>query len=77
DNSINNNIIDKNGNGIFLKKTGHNLITKNNITGSNNYGINIYSNSSLNTIENNIIRKSMNSGINIADYATKNNKLVG
>lgn len=77
DNSINNNIIDKNGNGIFLKKTGHNLITKNNITGSNNYGINIYSNSSLNTIENNIIRKSMNSGINIADYATKINKFVG
>ena len=77
DNSINNNIIDKNGNGIFLKKTGRNLITKNNITGSNNYGINIYSNSSLNTIENNIIRKSMNSGINIADYATKNNKFVG
>lgn len=77
DNSINNNIIDKNGNGIFLKKTGRNLITKNNITGSNNYGINIYSNSSLNTIENNIIRKSMNSGINIADYGTKNNKFVG
>lgn len=77
DNSINNNIIDKNGNGIFLKKTASNLITKNNITGSNNYGINIYSNSSLNTIENNIIRKSMNSGINIADYATKNNKFVG
>ena len=76
DNSINNNIIDKNGNGIFLKKTGRNLITKNNITGSNNYGINIYSNSSLNTIENNIIRKSMNSGINIADYGTKNNKFV-
>jgi parallel beta-helix repeat protein len=76
DNSINNNIIDKNGNGIFLKKTDSNLITKNNITGSNNYGINIYSNSSLNTIENNIIRKSMNSGINIADYGTKNNKFV-
>lgn len=76
DNSINNNIIDKNGNGIFLKKTASNLITKNNITGSNNYGINIYSNSSLNTIENNIIRKSMNSGINIADYGTKNNKFV-
>jgi len=76
DNSINNNIIDKNGNGIFLKKTSHNLITKNNITGSNNYGINIYSNSSLNTIENNIIRKSMNSGINMADYGTKNNKIV-
>jgi parallel beta-helix repeat protein len=77
DNSINNNIIDKNGNGIFLKKTGGNLITKNNITASNNYGINIYSNSSLNTIENNNIRKSMNSGINIADYETKNNKFVG
>jgi parallel beta-helix repeat protein len=77
DNSINNNIIDKNGNGIFLKKTDSNLITKNNITGSNNYGINIYSNSSLNTIENNVIRKSMNSGINIADYETKNNKFVG
>lgn len=76
DNSINNNIIDKNGNGIFLKKTASNLITKNKITGSNNYGINIYSNSSLNTIENNIIRKSMNSGINIADYGTKNNKFV-
>jgi len=76
DNSIINNIIDKNGNGIFLKKTASNLITKNNITGSNNYGINIYSNSSLNTIENNIIRKSMNSGINIADYGTKNNKFV-
>ncbi len=77
DNSINNNIIDKNGNGIFLKKTGGNLITKNNITASNNYGINIYSNSSLNTIENNNIRKSMNSGINIADYETKNNKFAG
>ncbi|MGE5706527.1 MAG: right-handed parallel beta-helix repeat-containing protein [Nitrososphaerales archaeon] len=76
DNSINNNIIDKNGNGIFLKKTASNLITKNNITGSNNYGINIYSNSSLNSIENNIIQKSMNSGINIADYGTKNNKFV-
>lgn len=76
DNSINNNIIDKNGNGIFLKKTASNLITKNNITGSNNYGINIYSNSSLNTIENNIIPKSMNIGINIADYGTKNNKFV-
>lgn len=76
DNSINNNIIDKNGNGIFLKKTASNLITKNNITGSNNYGINIYSNSSLNTIENNIIQKSMNSGINMADYGTKNNKFV-
>jgi len=76
DNSIINNIIDKNGNGIFLKKTASNLITKNNITGSNNYGINIYSNSSLNTIENNIIKKSMNSGINMADYGTKNNKIV-
>lgn len=76
DNSINNNIIDKNGNGIFLKKTASNLITKNKITGSNNYGINIYSNSSLNMIENNIIQKSMNSGINMADYGTKNNKFV-
>jgi len=76
DNSIINNIIDKNGNGIFLKKTASNLITKNNITGSNNYGINIYSNSSLNTIENNVIKKSMNSGINMADYGTKNNKIV-
>ncbi|HJS64946.1 MAG TPA: right-handed parallel beta-helix repeat-containing protein [Nitrososphaeraceae archaeon] len=76
DNSINNNIIDKNGNGIFLKKSASNLITKNNITGSNNYGINIYSNSSLNTIKNNIIQKSMNSGINMADYGTKNNKFV-
>jgi Right handed beta helix region len=65
-----------NGNGIFLKNTKNNLINSNNITNSNNYGINIYNNSTNNIIQFNNIKKSMNSGVNIADYGTKNNKLT-
>ena len=70
------NNFDTNGNGIFLKNTRDNSINSNNITNSNNYGINIYSNSTYNTIQDNIIKKSMNSGINIADYGTNDNKLI-
>jgi parallel beta-helix repeat protein len=65
-----------NGNGIFLKNTKNNLINSNNISNSNNYGINIYNNSTNNIIKFNNIKKSMNSGVNIADYGTNNNKLV-
>ena len=65
-----------NGNGIFLKNTKNNLINSNNITNSNNYGINIYNNSTNNIIQFNNIKKSMNSGVNIADYGTNNNKLI-
>src|SRR5215207_1761472 len=65
-----------NGNGIFLKNTKNNLINSNNITNSNNYGINIYNNSTNNIIQFNNIKKSMNSGVNIADYGTQNNKLI-
>lgn len=65
-----------NGNGIFLKNTKNNLINSNNITNSNNYGINIYNNSTNNIIQFNNIKKSLNSGVNIADYGTNNNKLV-
>jgi parallel beta-helix repeat protein len=70
------NNFDKNGNGIFLKNTKYNFIASNNITNSNNYGINIYSNSTNNLVQDNIIKKSMNSGINIADYGTNKNKLI-
>ena len=70
------NNFDKNGNGIFLKNTKYNFIASNNITNSNNYGINIYSNSTNNLVQGNIIKKSMNSGINIADYGTNKNKLI-
>jgi parallel beta-helix repeat protein len=70
------NNFDKNGNGIFLKNTKDNSINSNNITNSNNYGINIYSNSTYNIIQDNIIKKSINSGINIADYGTNKNKLI-
>src|ERR671910_361237 len=65
-----------NGNGIFLKNTKNNLINSNNITNSNNYGINIYNNSTNNIIQFNNIKKSMNSGVNIADFGTNNNKLI-
>lgn len=76
ENDIISNNFDKNGNGIFLKNTKYNFIDSNNITNSNNYGINIYSNSTNNIIQGNIIKKSMNSGINIADYGTNKNKLM-
>ena len=72
---IRNNFI-ANGNGIFLKSTKNNIINSNNITNSNNYGVNIYNNSTNNIIQFNNIKKSMNSGVNIADYGTNNNKLV-
>lgn len=72
---IRNNFI-ANGNGIFLKSSKNNIINSNNITNSNNYGVNIYNNSTNNIIQFNNIKKSMNSGVNIADYGTKNNKLV-
>jgi parallel beta-helix repeat protein len=65
-----------NGNGIFLKNTKNNLINSNNITNSNNYGINIYNNSTNNIIQGNNIKRSLNSGVNIADYGTYNNKLI-
>lgn len=65
-----------NGNGIFLKNTKNNLINSNNITNSNNYGINIYNNSTNNIIQGNNIKRSLNSGVNIADYGTNNNKLI-
>ena len=70
------NNLDKNGNGIFLKSTKYNFIASNNITNSNNYGINIYSNSTNNIVQGNIIKKTLNSGINIADYGTNKNKLI-
>ena len=76
ENDITRNNFDKNGNGIFLKNTKYNFIDSNNITNSNNYGINLYSNSTDNIIQTNIIKKSMNSGINIADYGTNKNKLI-
>ena len=76
ENNIIRNNFDKNGNGIFLKNTKYNFIDYNNITNSNNYGINIYSNSTNNIIQGNIIKKSINSGINIADYGTNKNKLI-
>ena len=76
ENDIISNNFDKNGNGIFLKNTKYNFIDYNNITNSNNYGINIYSNSTNNIIQGNIIKKSINSGINIADYGTNKNKLI-
>lgn len=77
DNIISNNMIDKNGNGIFIKKGNENSIIQNTISNSNNYGINIYSNSSWNRIANNNIKNSINSGINIAEYGTQNNKFIG
>lgn len=75
-NDIVSNRFDKNGNGIFLKSAKLNFIDLNNITNSNNYGINIYSNSTDNIIQENNIKKSLNSGINIADYGTNKNKLI-
>lgn len=77
DNIVSNNMIDKNGNGIFIKKASDNSIIQNNVSNSNNYGINLYSNSSWNRIENNNIKNSINSGINIAEYGTQNNKFIG
>lgn len=76
ENDIIRNNLDKNGNGIFLKNTKYNFIDSNNITNSNNYGINIFNNSTNNIVQGNIIKKSMNSGINVADYGTYNNKLI-
>ena len=76
ENEIIRNNFDKNGNGIFLKNAKYNFIDSNNIINSNNYGINIYSNSTDNIVQGNIIKKSMNSGINIADYGTNKNKLI-
>ena len=75
-NDIVSNRFDKNGNGIFLKSAKLNFIDLNNITNSNNYGINIYSNSTDNIIQENNIKKSLNSGINIVDYGTNKNKLI-
>lgn len=77
DNNIYRNIIDKNGNGIFIKKATGISIINNNISKSNNYGINLYSNSSWNRIANNHIQNSSNSGINIAEYGTQNNMISG
>lgn len=76
ENNIIRNNLDKNGNGIFLKNTKYNIIDSNNITNSNNYGINIFNNSTDNIVQGNSIKKSMNSGINVADYGTYNNKLI-
>ena len=76
ENDIISNKLDKNGNGIFLKNTKYNFIDSNNITNSNNYGINIFNNSTNNIVQGNSIKKSMNSGINVADYGTYNNKLI-
>jgi parallel beta-helix repeat protein len=76
ENDIIRNKLDKNGNGIFLKNTKYNFIDSNNITNSNNYGINIFNNSTNNIVQGNSIKKSMNSGINVADYGTYNNKLI-
>ena len=75
-NDIGNNRFDKNGNGIFLKSAKLNFIDLNNIANSNNYGINIYGNSTDNIIQDNNIKKSLNSGINIADNRTNKNKLI-
>ena len=75
-NDIANNRFDKNGNGIFLKSAKLNFIDLNNIANSNNYGINIYGNSTDNIIQDNNIKKSLNSGINIADHRTNKNKLI-
>jgi parallel beta-helix repeat protein len=75
-NDLVSNRFDKNGNGIFMKSAKLNFISLNNITNSNNYGINVYSNSTDNIIKDNNIKKSLNSGINIADRGTNKNKLI-
>jgi parallel beta-helix repeat protein len=74
-NIIRGNILEKNGNGIFLWESSNNTITGNTITDNLEHGIYLLSQCQKNNISGNTISKNKDDGVYI--YTSLNNKVVG